>query len=212
MRAAGVHERRPRGGPLDLPVRRQGRQPPPHRGARLPALGRRTHRRRAVLLRPQAVHPGDAVIFLRPAQPGDALLLATIGAQVFLEAYAPRGVTASLAREVREHFSESVLARELASPQVRFTLAEREGHAVGFSQVCLRRPCPVAAPAPATLELQRLYVLRNTAGQGVGKAMLRHAEQAAAASGQACLWLSAWTGNTRALKFYALQGYADAGA
>jgi len=151
------------------------------------------------------------LIALRPAGSGDALLLATLGAQVFLETYAPRGLTASLAREVQEHFAASVLARELASPDKRFTLAEREGHAVGFVQTCVRRPCPVAAPQPATLELQRLYVLRSAIGQGVGKALLRHAEQAAANAGQRSLWLSAWVGNAHALQFYALQGYADAG-
>ena len=61
-------------------------------------------------------------------------------------------------------------------------------------------------------ELQRLYVQRNFQGQGLGRALLARVEAAALERGAGTLWLAAWAGNTRALAFYARQGYADIGA
>jgi GNAT superfamily N-acetyltransferase len=49
-------------------------------------------------------------------------------------------------------------------------------------------------------------------GRGVGRALLREAELAAAAHGATTLWLNAWVGNARALQFYARCGYEDRGA
>lgn len=151
------------------------------------------------------------MIALRPATAEDALLLATLGAQVFVETYAPDGLTHSLAREVREHFDVAALASLLATPDVEFMLAEREGHTLGFLQMHLGEACPVDLDGPARAEVQRIYVLRSAKGQGVGKALMRHAQERAAQASQRFVWLSAWVGNAWALRFYALQGFADVG-
>ena len=41
--------------------------------------------------------------------------------------------------------------------------------------------------------------------------LLLRAERAAFAAGAAAVWLQAWSGNRRALDFYARRGYADLG-
>ena len=48
--------------------------------------------------------------------------------------------------------------------------------------------------------------------QGIGSALLRQAEQAAAVAGADAMWLTPWVHNHRALAFYARQGYLDRGA
>jgi GNAT superfamily N-acetyltransferase len=150
-------------------------------------------------------------INLRQAGGGDALLLSMLGTQVFLETYAPHGLTAALAREVHAHFSLPDVESLLAHADIEVWIAERAGHAVGFAQLHLAAPCTAPAPPPAFIELQRLYVQQAATGSGVGKALLQACERRAAGLGAGCLWLTAWVGNTRALGFYRHQGYADIG-
>lgn len=134
-----------------------------------------------------------------------------LGTQVFLETYAPGGIDATLARETWAHFAPNEVAALLEDEAVEITIAERDGRAVGFAQLQLGAQCPSAAPGPAFVELHRLYVRQSATRQGVGQALLRAGEQRAAALGAACLWLTAWVGNARALAFYRAQGYADIG-
>ncbi len=142
---------------------------------------------------------------LRPATADDALCLGVLGTQVFLDTYATQGIRPTLAREVLAGFST------LRNPSARVCVAEHDGHMVGFSEL---RPGAAheLAPAGAQSELRRLYVQSPFAGRGVGTALLREAERAAAAGGADVLWLTSWSRNARALRFYVRCGYADCGA
>ena len=73
-------------------------------------------------------------------------------------------------------------------------------------------PLPAPAGAAVGAELVRLYVQPRFQGQRIGLRLLQAAEQAARAAGLRVVWLTAWHENHRALRFYARQGYQDAGA
>ena len=156
-------------------------------------------------------HAGDHAIHLRPAGAADAACIGVLGMQVFLETYASDGIRPDLAREVLQTLSPEVTASALAQPGQRFIVAERAGHLLGFVHW---RPGAahegVRAQRPA--ELFRLYVLQRFTGGGLGTRLLRAAEEAAAAGGADTMWLTAWSGNRRALAFYPRRGYADSGA
>jgi GNAT superfamily N-acetyltransferase len=148
---------------------------------------------------------------LRPATVDDALCLGVLGTQVFLDTYATQGIRPTLAREVLAGFSTASCEALLRSPGASVCVAEYEGHLVGFSEL---RPGAVheLAPVGAQSELRRLYVQAPFAGHGIGAALLREAERAAATGGTEVLWLASWSRNGRALRFYARCGYADYGA
>lgn len=151
----------------------------------------------------------DAVSF-RTATADDALCLGVLGAQVFLDTYATEGIRPSLAREVLHNFSTDTTSALLADPNVTVVLAERERHLIGFASI----GCPAHkpdVPAASGAELRRLYVQARFAGRGLGRELLRHAEAAARDRGARTLWLTAWVGNERALRFYPRHGYDDVG-
>lgn len=153
---------------------------------------------------------GPAVA-LRRANLSDALCIGVLGTQVFLETYATAGVRPSLAREVLAHFSTAAIAERIAQPLTAFIVAEAEGHLRGFAQVsCESAHSLVGGRRPA--QLDRLYVQARFSGIGLGKALLRGAEDCAAAGGVDVMWLTAWVENRRALDFYRQQGYQDVGA
>ncbi len=151
----------------------------------------------------------DAISF-RPAVADDALCLGVLSTQVFLDTYAARGIRQALAREVLAQHSVASYEALLADAGTTILVAECAGHLVGFSQVGDGARHAMLSGV-ASSELKRLYVQEPFTGRGVGRDLLRHAEKAAAARGAETLWLTAWTGNLRALRFYPRRGYEDIG-
>ncbi|WP_397532630.1 GNAT family N-acetyltransferase [Roseateles sp.] len=148
----------------------------------------------------------------RSASLDDAACLSALGTQVFLEAYASQGVTQALAREVQTLLSVEAIQAQLSEAGRLYVLAESaepDGGLVGFAQLCLGRRHALlgAASGLPVMELERLYLQQRFTGRGWGRLLLQQAEQQARMQGAGRLWLSAWTGNHRALGFYARCGY-----
>jgi diamine N-acetyltransferase len=146
---------------------------------------------------------------VRAGVPDDALCLAVLATQVFLDTYAPHGIRPELAREALTVYSPAALAARLHEPDAEFDVVEREGCLVAFVDVALAGPGP--APDVEGPEVRRLYVLPSFQRRGLGRSLLRRVESRQAERGAAALWLTAYAGNARALSFYAAQGYADVG-
>lgn len=148
---------------------------------------------------------------IRRAVAGDALCISGLGMQVFLDTYATFGIRDALVREVLHTFGLAAVQEWFARTGTLVLVAETAGHMVGFAHLDLGARHEYLGEEPAT-ELRRLYVQERFTGQGVGKALLERAEAEAATSGSRVLWLTAWTGNERALAFYPRVGYEAAGA
>lgn len=149
-------------------------------------------------------------VLLRPATPADAACLSVLATQVFLDTYATQGIDADLAHEARTVYAQPVFSARLARPDVRLMVAERQRRLIGFADLALGAPCPAAGIDG--LEVFRLYVQAPFHGQGVGRALMALAEHEARQHRQRCVWLTAWSGNHRALAFYTRLGFQDAGA
>lgn len=141
----------------------------------------------------------------------DAVTVAALATQVFLDTYAADGLRPDLAREAFTLYSADAFAARLAEPARAFLLAESAGHLTGFAEILLvDREAPAGGAKGA--ELVRLYVQPKAQGRGIGRALLASAEKLALRMPVSTLWLTAWEGNARARAFYARAGYADVGA
>jgi ribosomal protein S18 acetylase RimI-like enzyme len=148
---------------------------------------------------------------LRIGAPGDALSVAALAIQVFLDTYATDGIRSDLAREAFNEYSSLRFEERLADPTRLFILAEREGHLLGFAELSLVHTRP-NDQTPEGKELIRLYVQPAFQREGIGSALLRSAELKCASPQAQTLWLTAWAGNQRALSFYRACGYHDVGS
>lgn len=155
--------------------------------------------------------PLDSDVTVKTAIAADALCIGVLATQVFLDTYATDGIRDSLAREVLEQLSTDAIAALLAAPDIRFIVAERAGHMVGFAQWTLDVAQELVRSRPSA-QLNRLYVQERFTGRGLGALLLERAQSLALAEGATALWLTAWVGNDRALAFYPRRGYADVGA
>lgn len=140
----------------------------------------------------------------------DAPTVSALALQVFLDTYAREGVSRSVAGEAHELLSPGAVAASLARASSTFVLAERDGRLLGFAQLAFPSR-HLLVPHENAAELVRLYVQERSTGQGLGRALLEHAEAEAIVRGASTLWLSVWARNPRALAFYERCGCAYAG-
>ncbi|MFF2454362.1 GNAT family N-acetyltransferase [Isoptericola sp. NPDC058082] len=122
--------------------------------------------------------------------------------------------TDAVARIWREGWADAHLGHvpdALAAARTPASFPERARERVADTTVAVRRGAVVGFVMVAGDEVDQLYVDRAGRGGDVGGALLRHAEHAVRAAGHPHAWLAVATGNAPGRRFYARQGWVDAG-
>lgn len=150
------------------------------------------------------------VATIRRALASDAATLAELGAATFVETFAHLYKPADLHAFLDESHSIDAYVKVLTDPAYALWIAEDEGVAIGYAQA---GPCglPHADVTPADGELKRLYVRAGTQGGGIGAGLLEQALSWLQRGGPRTLWLSVWSENLGAQRFYARHGFEFAG-
>lgn len=151
---------------------------------------------------------------IRPAAPADAEALGAFSRRVFLETfledlgavYPPD----DLAVFLDESHSAETFRGFLASDAYDVLVAEGPDGLVAYSTT---GPMSMAHPeaTPACGELKRLYVSRAAQGTGLGERLFNEALARMAPRRPGDEWLSVWSENHRAQRFYARRGFEKAG-
>jgi ribosomal protein S18 acetylase RimI-like enzyme len=147
---------------------------------------------------------------IRPATPGDAAILADLGARTFRETFEVHTSGLDLEAFLAATYGVAIQRAELADPSRPARILEVDGVPSGFLQLRLGHREP-GVPGERPVELQRIYVLRAAQGGGRGAALMAEAVEMAGAWGADVLWLGVWEHNDKALAFYARQGFREVG-
>ena len=147
---------------------------------------------------------------ITPLTVSDVSILRSIARDTFIETFSEANKAEDMERYLTENFSEEQLARELSNPDSFFYVAEVKGHVVGYLKLntAHTQTEPQAADA---LEIERIYVLSNYHGNGVGQALYHHAMSVAEDRKASYVWLGVWEHNHRALRFYEKNGFTAFG-
>jgi ribosomal protein S18 acetylase RimI-like enzyme len=152
----------------------------------------------------------STAICLAAASIADASALSAAGKRLFEQAYGKYSRADDLAIHVEEYFGHDSIARELACPDVSYTVAFDAGTIAGFIKTrCGPAPDPV--PAGDALEVQQLYVDASAQRKGIGRKLMDRAIAAARDGGRAGIWLSVWQDADWALRFYEAYGFRRIG-
>jgi len=143
----------------------------------------------------------DAVLTDAPAI--DALFRASF-IETFAHLYDPADLAAFFAK-----FSPEAWQDELADPDFAFRLAEDRSRLAGYAKVS-SVSLPVEA-AEAALELRQLYVAMHWHGAGIAPVLMDWVLAQASGRGARALYLTVFTGNVRARRFYARYGFEEVG-
>lgn len=147
---------------------------------------------------------------IRRAVCADAPVLAQLGARTFVETFGHLYTAADLQAFLHDSHSEAAYARALAEPETGVWIAERNGRAIGYAQAG-RCKLPHPDVGEGDGELKRLYLLAGEQNGGVGGRLFDTAVRWLERDGPRTLWISVWSENFGAQRFYARHGFAFAG-
>jgi ribosomal protein S18 acetylase RimI-like enzyme len=147
-------------------------------------------------------------IEFRAATEQDAKALAAFFAETFGETFGHLYSPANLATFLAQHNARGWLD-QLREEALAIRIADQDGSIVGLAKLGpLKLP---VAPGPAALEVQQLYVAPHVRGAGVADSLMLWLLQEARARGAELAFLSVFTENKRAQRFYARYGFLDVG-
>jgi GNAT superfamily N-acetyltransferase len=140
-------------------------------------------------------------VTIRRADPGDAGLLAELGARTFSETFAADNSPEDMAAYLASSFNVAQQTAELTDTASTFFIAEVGGVAAGYAMLHAGESAE-AIEGAKPVELVRLYASREWLGRGVGEALMRACVDEARQAGHETMWLGVWERNGRAQAFY----------
>jgi diamine N-acetyltransferase len=144
----------------------------------------------------------------RIATGADAEALAELGARTFIHTFGHLYRPDDLEIFLENHSPEN-WEKELGDPAFEVRLVESEGQLVGYAK--LGPPHLPFEPRGQAAELRQLYVVEEMKGQGVAQALMEWVIDRARRRHADYLYLSVFTDNHRARRFYEKYGFEAEG-
>ena len=128
-------------------------------------------------------------------------VLAELGKKTFLESHGHSAAPEDVQHYIDSHFERSILLKELSHPDTYLNKILVDDQLAGYTKLIFNSSQPLAKVSPIA-KFERLYLLKEFYGSGIGKKVLAHTIDTAKKYNQKALWLFVWTENMRAFKFY----------
>lgn len=146
----------------------------------------------------------------------DADVLSRIAHAAFELACPPDSDRAEIAHYVAQNFKPAQFTQLLADEGTLVMCAWDELVAAGFLVLKISSECPVEDSIENTstqaAELQRLYILPEYHGSGASQLLLSSALALCAKEKRRAVWLTVFSENARAIRFYNKSGFAKVGS
>ncbi len=141
----------------------------------------------------------------------DAPTLALLGETTFHETFAHQNTESDMKKYVFENFSKEQVIKELEDANNKFFLARWHEQPIGYMKLRLGEH-PDQPKNTKSVELERIYVLKDFLNNKAGAALLGHAINLSRNMGYQTLWLGVWEHNERAINFYVRWGFTTYGS
>lgn len=152
------------------------------------------------------MHP----LVIRKAKHTDVAVLAHLGWQTFFDTFRHDNTPGDMEIFLRDHFNKSVIQNELNDPVNSFFIAYLGTEEVGYLKLS-ESEGPGELEGKETLEISRLYAIKEKIGSGVGSALMNRSIEIAKERNKEVLWLGVWEYNQRAIGFYRRFGFEKFG-
>ena len=148
---------------------------------------------------------------IRKASINDAESIAVIGKQTFYDAHEHSSPKEELESYLQTKFSTEQLRLELSDEKNSFHLIYFENELAGYSKVIYNTPAPQIPENTNVCKLERIYVLKKFYDKKIGLKLLKFNNDLCLQNQQLAMWLSVWTENERAIRFYEKFGFKTIG-
>jgi diamine N-acetyltransferase len=147
-------------------------------------------------------------IIIRKAAVNDINDLLLLARRTFYESFAEVNTPEDMQDYLNKSFSEEKLSNELANPDSEFYLAFYEESLVGYLKINFRSAQTELKDVSA-MEVERIYVKKESQGKEIGKVLFDRAVQRAREENYSYIWLGVWERNEKAIHFYQRQGFVE---
>jgi ribosomal protein S18 acetylase RimI-like enzyme len=149
---------------------------------------------------------------IRNADLVDSGFLSKISSSTFLATYVALNPENEklLAAYVAETFNEEKIKKELTNKNISFYIIETQNEKIGYAKT-VRGQGPSELNFSPSLEVEKLYVIQDYKGKGLGRKLFEHIKLNAIKDGNKSLWLSVYDQNKAAIDFYLKIGFKKIG-
>lgn len=149
-----------------------------------------------------------STLVIRKTGMGSINQLQSISRQTFIETFAAANTEENMKKYLDEAFSLEKLTAELGDPNTEFYFALLNNEISGYLKINLGE-AQTDVNDDHSLEIERIYVLQEFKGKGIGKALYTKATALAREKGLDYIWLGVWEHNHSALSFYRHLGFEE---
>lgn len=134
--------------------------------------------------------------------------LQRIAKKTFFETFSPYNSAENMEKYLNDKFSEEKLLSELKNKDSEFFFAIYLGDVVGYLKVN-SGDAQTELQDKNSLEIERIYVLKDFHGKKVGQILYDKALEIAQNKNLQYVWLGVWEENHRAVQFYKKNGFVE---
>lgn len=134
--------------------------------------------------------------------------LQKIGRQTFFETFSSANTEENMNQYLKDGFSTEKLTNELNDKNAEFYFAIFDNNVIGYLKLNFGAS-QTELKDNKSLEIERIYVLKEFHGKKVGQILYDKAIEVAKNKKAEYVWLGVWEENPRAINFYKKNGFVE---
>lgn len=138
----------------------------------------------------------------------DISQLHAISRQTFDETFADHNTADDMQKYLDNNLSTNKLTNELIDPNSEFYFALVNNKVIGYLKIN-HGQAQTELKDKSSLEIERIYVLKDFHGKRVGQVLYNKAIDIATQTNAEYVWLGVWEKNPRAINFYKKNGFVE---
>ena len=150
-------------------------------------------------------------LHLRPCTITDLEVLVNLGRRTFIEAFEKDNKPEDFKIYLDSAFGEKTLRKELQDINSVYYFIYMDSSLVGYIKLN-ENEAQSDIKDINSIELERIYVLAEFQGRGIGEWILRQVISIAKVKNRSYVWLGVWEHNPKAIKFYQRLGFYKFGS
>ncbi|WP_315108849.1 GNAT family N-acetyltransferase [Clostridium intestinale] len=129
-----------------------------------------------------------------------------IGEKTFYETFSDQNTEEDMHNYLKENFFYEQIESEVKNDSSRFYIAENNTEVAAYMKINFDK-AQTEVGHENTLEVQRIYALKEYQGKHIGKRLIEKAIELGKENNINYIWLGVWEHNLSAIKFYEKQGF-----
>lgn len=137
----------------------------------------------------------------------DLKVLQHLSRRTFDETFRPQNTPENMAAYLDTAFTDVKMIAELNDEDSFFYFIYYASEPAGYLKLNVA-DAQTEDMGEDALEIERIYLLKEFQGKGLGKALYLHALEVARSMDKMSIWLGVWEKNTKAIRFYERLGFS----